>query len=185
MGEIDAVKVTKGYLVDLSNSSWDRLEFQFNPGELTDDRQLQSKDVTVVGVSHPKLIPSAGGDRVLSFGLYFHRTSSSQPMSYVKEQCRWLQSLTYPLESDRGVYFPLVQFIFGQLYDLPVRVMRVQVKYPGRFDAATLLPWRAQVSLTLKEQVSESVLLDRARGGDEVYARYDTSADQAFMSGVV
>jgi len=185
MPEIDATRITKGYLVDLSTPDWERLEFQFNPSEVNDDRQLQSKEVTVVGASHPRVIPAAGGARNISFGLIFHRTSESQPMSYVKEQCRWLQSLTYPVESETGVFFPKVQFIYGDLYDITVRVERVQVKYPGRFDGTTLLPWRAQVSLSLKEQVSSSVTLDKARSGDQVYARYDSLDDQAYISGVI
>jgi len=177
----DTKPLTKGYLVDLSTPDWERLEFQYNPGEITDDTGLQAKDVVIVGGSHPKMIPAAGGERAINFQLYFHWTSVLQEQKEVKERCQWLQSLRYPIASEKGNFFPPVQFVYGDLYDLTVRVMKVRVKYPGRFDATTLLPWRAFVDITLKEQVSELVTLSRARAG-EVYAHYDPGPTQMFYS---
>lgn len=166
---------TKGYLIDLSSPTRERLTFQWNPESINDGGgSLETKAVTVVGGSHPRIIPVAGKERPISFTLYFDRDDSAKSETWVKEQVRWLQSLKYPYQRADGVSdFAAVQFIFGRLYDLTCRLTEVKAKFIDRFDSESLLPWHSEVDLTLMEISSEDIYLVDARGGDGVFTHHD------------
>jgi len=170
----DEREPTKGYIVDLGTEDKARLTFQWNPEEIEDSRSAESKTISIVGKSHPRIVPVAGGERGIPLRLYFHRESSSKEKSWVKEQVSWLQSLTYPYERGSGVQeYPAVQFIFGSLYDLTMRVKSVKVRHIDQFDAETLLPLHAEVDVDLVEISSENVYIAEARDSVATHMHYD------------
>lgn len=169
----------KGYIIDLSSESLERLTFQANPAEISDATSLQSKDVVIVGGSHPRMVPVAGGARVITLSLYFYRDESTKAETWVKEQVRWLQSLRYPYRGADGVKnFASLQFVFGKLYNLTCKLKDVKVKYLDKFSAETLLPWHGEVDLTLQEEANDDVSLFYARdsAGDGAFTRVDWEA---------
>lgn len=181
--QLDQEEPTKGILVNLA--TWQSLTFQYNPPDIADDRTLEAQTIQVVGASHPRIVPVSGGSRVISFQLLFYYYKKSLTEKFVKQQCSWLQGLTYPLNSELvGVVFPPVQFSYGDLYDLTVRVKSASVKYPGTFQRKSLLPSRATVDLQLEEMVTSPVFLQYGAAYTEgIYTHYDPEPTAMFGSG--
>lgn len=92
----------KYYIIDIDNPN-ERLAFQFIPQEIKHNATAKNQSVEIVGRSNPQ-IHYTGGDDKVSFTLNFH--AKKEDISYVTEQCRWLQSL-------RGKD---IKLIFGNLY---------------------------------------------------------------------
>jgi hypothetical protein len=139
------------YLVDTENR--ERLEFQYNPGELVDTKSTHYVDISVPGISHPRHQYIAGGNRRISFTLFLFKGD-------VKKRVAWLQSLMYPEHSGTALKSPphRVVFIFGELYPVITCIVRsVKVRYFNLFDQQTLVPQQAEVDIVLDEFVEESM----------------------------
>jgi hypothetical protein len=148
----------KGYLVDAETR--ERLEFQYNPGEIGDDKAAHFADLKVPGISHPKHQFISGGNRRITFKLFLFKGD-------VKQRVAWLQSLLYPEHSGAMLKSSphRVIFIFGELYPGVVcLVRRVKARYLSLFDRNSLAPQQAEVEVTLDEWAEESVDYNTVRG---------------------
>ncbi len=58
-------KELKAYLVDAATR--ERLEFQYNPSEVADDKVANYADIRIPGISHPKHQFISGDNRRISF----------------------------------------------------------------------------------------------------------------------
>ena len=148
----------KGYLVDADGGG--RLEFQYNPSEIVDDKATNFAGVRVPGMSHPRYQYVAGEARKIVFKLEFFKGE-------VKAHVAWLQSLLYPEHAETMLKTPphRVLFIFGDLFPGTLCVVRqAKVRYFGLFEPETLLPQQAEVNVVLEEYVQESVAWSEVRG---------------------
>jgi hypothetical protein len=146
-----AVKETTGYIVDVVTR--EKLAFQHNPDEISDEKSTDYASIKVPGMSHPRYQFTAGEARRITFKLTLFKGP-------VKEKVAWLRSLLYPeLEKTMLRNAPhKVLFFFGDLYPGLVCIVRgVRVRYFHLFEAGTLLPQHAEVELTLEEIVAKSV----------------------------
>ncbi len=151
-------KELSGFLVDVETR--ERLEFQYNPSEISDNKSARYTDIAIPGISHPRIQYAAGGNRRITFKLFFFKEN-------VKEKVTWLQSLLYPEHSGTTLKSPphRVIFIFGELYPNLVCVIRnIRARYFNIFDENNLLPLHAEVDVTLDEYVQESVNYATIRG---------------------
>ena len=147
-----------GFLIDIENR--ERLEFQFNPSEIGDDKSASYADIAIPGISHPRHQYISGGGRRVTFKLSFFKGD-------VKKQVAWLQSIMYPEHSGTTLKSPphRVIFIFGELYSEIVCIVRnVKVRYFSLFDRESLSPQQAEVDITLEEWIDESVNYNTIRG---------------------
>jgi len=141
----------KGYIVDID--SGERLEFQYNPGSITDEKSTSYATIKIPGMSHPKYQYVSGEPRRIAFKIEFFKGP-------VKQKVDWLRSLQYPehVGSMLKNAPPRIIFIFGDLYPgITCIVKQVKVRYFGLFDQATLNPQRAEVDISLEEYVDQSV----------------------------
>jgi hypothetical protein len=158
MGIAMAGKEIKGYLVDVENR--ERLEFQYNPSEIGDDKAANYADIKVPGISHPKHQFIAGGSRRITFKLFLFKGD-------VKQKIAWLQSLLYPEHSGTMLKSPphRVIFIFGELYPGTVCIVRqVKARYFSLFDQNSLDPQQAEVDVVLDEWMDQSINCGSVRG---------------------
>lgn len=140
-----------GYLIDIEDR--ERLEFQYNPNEIVDDKSVQFADIAIPGVSHPRHQYVSGGNRRITFRLFFF-------MGDVKKRVSWLQSLMYPEHYGTVLKSPphRVILVFGELYPEVVCIVRnVKVRYFSLFDRQNLAPLQAEVDIVLDEDIAESV----------------------------
>jgi hypothetical protein len=144
-------KELKGILVDIETR--ERLEFQYNPNEIGDDKLTKYVDIAIPGISHPRHQYISGGGRRITFKLSFFKGD-------VKKQVAWLQSLLYPEHSGTTLKSPphRIIFIFGDLYPEIVCIVRnVKTRYFSLFDQQSLAPQQAEVNVVLDEWLDESV----------------------------
>jgi hypothetical protein len=145
------------YLVDVDTG--ERMEFQYNPNEITDEKGTAYAAIKVPGMSHPRYQFVAGEARKITFKVEFFKGP-------VKDKVRWLQSLQYP-EHDGTMLKNAphrVLFIFGDLFPGVVCIVpSVKARFFHLFDQSTLAPQRAEVDITLEEYVEQSKGPNEAR----------------------
>ena len=145
------LKKTTGCIVDVVTH--ERLEFQYNPDEITDEKSTDFAAIKVPGMSHPRYQYVAGEARKITFKLVFFKGP-------VKESVDWLRSLLYP--EHEGTMLKnaphRVLFLFGDLYPGVLCVVRqVKARFFHMFDRESLLPQRAEAEIQLEEYVDRSV----------------------------
>ncbi len=153
-----ADKELKAYLVDVETR--ERLEFQFNPSEINDGKTVRYAEIAIPGISHPRHQYVAGGNRRITFTLFFFKGD-------VKRKVAWLQSLMYPEHSGTTLKSPphRVIFIFGELYPEIVCIVRnVKARYFNLYDSESLTPQQAEVDVVLDEWTDESQNYQSIRG---------------------
>ncbi len=141
----------KGYLVDADTG--DRLEFQYNPNNISDEKSTSYATIKVPGMSHPRYQYVAGEPRRIVFKIELFKDS-------VKQKVDWLRSLQYPEHAGSMLKNAphRVILIFGDLYPGVTCIVRsVKARYFGLFDQTNLAPQRAEVDITLEEFVDQSV----------------------------
>lgn len=146
-----AEKETAAFLVDTVTG--ERLVFQMNPNDITDDKSTNFARIPIPGMSHPRYQFVSGEARKVSFKIHLFKGP-------VKDQVTWLQSLLYPEHAGtilkNGPH--RVLFVFGDLYPGFLGVVTgAKVRYFDLFDRETLAPQRAEVDLSLEEYVEQSV----------------------------
>jgi len=147
-----------GYLVDVQTH--ERLEFQYSPSEIGDDKSAHYADIKIPGISHPKYQFVSGGARQITFTVSFFKGE-------VKQQVAWLQSLLYPEHSGTTLKSPphRVIFILGELYPGVTCIVRnVKARYFNLFDQNSLSPQQAEVDIVLEEWVDKSINYGDVRG---------------------
>ena len=144
-------KELAGYLVDVDTG--ERLQFQYNPSEITDEKGTDYAAIKIPGMSHPRYQYVAGEARRIGLRIGLFKGP-------VKRQVHWLRSLLYPEHAGTMLKNAphRVLLIFGDLYPSVTCIVRqVRARYFNLFDRDTLLPQQAEVELTLEEYVAESV----------------------------
>jgi hypothetical protein len=139
------------YIVDLYTG--ERLEFQFAPNDLREEKSGAWASSRVPGQSHPRYQFTAGGARTLQFTLDLYRLDD------LEQRVRWLQSLEYPEYEQQILSAPphLVAFLFGTLYeDVAWMVTSVKNRYFELFTPG-LKPLRAEVDIQLEEYIDRAV----------------------------
>jgi hypothetical protein len=139
------------YLVDLITN--ERLEFQYNPENISDSKTTDYATIKIPGLSHPRYQYVSGGARQINFKI-------SLFMKDVKKTVEWIQALQYPTHEGTMLKNAphRVLLVVGDLYPgLECVVKQVKATYFGLFDPASLLPQQADVDLSLEEFVSASV----------------------------
>ena len=150
-------KESKGYLVDVETR--ERVEFQFNPDDIADDKSTDYAVVRIPGMSHPRYQYVSGKPRKIAFKVKLFKGP-------VRDKVHWLRSLLYPEHSGTMLkHAPHRVLLFlGELYPGVECVVRnVKARYFHMFDRDTLLPQHAEVDLILEEYVDESVDLNEVR----------------------
>lgn len=145
------LKKTTGYIVDIVTH--ERLEFQYNPDEITDEKSTDFATIKVPGMSHPRYQYVAGEARKIAFKLVFFKGP-------VREKVAWLRSLLYPQHEKTMLKNAphKVLFFLGDLYPGTLCIVRqVRTRYFNMFDRDSLLPQHAEVDVTLEEIVQKSV----------------------------
>jgi hypothetical protein len=140
----------KGYLVDADTG--DRLEFQYNPNNISDEKSTSYAAIKIPGMSHPRYQYVAGEPRRIVFKIELFKDS-------VKQKVDWLRSLQYPEHAGSMLKNAphRVILIFGDLYPGVTCIVRmVKARYFGMFDQTNLAPQRAEVDITLEEYVDQS-----------------------------
>lgn len=144
-------KSITAYLVDLTTN--ERLEFQYNPENISDTKSTDYATIKIPGMSHPRYQFVAGGARQLNFKI-------SLFMKDVKKNVEWLQALQFPThEGSMLKNAPhRVLLVVSDLYPgLECIVKQIKTTYFGLFDSSNLMPLQAEVDLSLEEFVSASV----------------------------
>lgn len=162
------------------------IQFQFNPAELTISREVEWSTESMIGASHPRYFFANGGKRILKFTLELYKPGYNEKAiddkrfkdgyrSFVYEQIRFLESLTYPSYSG-GVLIsspPIVGVVLGKMFDnfaVSTRnssfvastnslkssaflgvITSMEIKAYYLFDPRTMFPQRADVSITVEE----------------------------------
>ena len=145
------MKNTMGYIVDVVTR--ERLEFQYNPEEITDDKSTDFAEIKIPGMSHPRYQYIAGEARKITFKLTFFKGP-------VKKKVAWLQSLLYPEYAKTMLRNAphKVLFFLGDIYPGVLCIVRqVNARYFHMFDRDSLLPQHAEVDIALEEIVQKSV----------------------------
>ena len=141
----------KCFLVDLETR--ERLEFQYNPNDISDEKGTHYAVVRIPGLSHPKYQFVAGEARKIAFTLQLFKGP-------VRETVAWLQSLLYPEHAGSILKNAphRVLLVIGELYPgLVCAVRQVKARFFNLFDPATLNPQQAEVELVLEEPVETSI----------------------------
>lgn len=144
-------KAISGYLVDVKTN--EKLEFQYNPENISDSKSTDYATIKIPGMSHPRYQYVSGGSRQINFRLGLF-------MDDVQKKVSWLQSLQYPTHEGTVLKNSphRVLLVLGDLYTgLECIVKQVKVSYFGLFEPETLLPKQAEVDISLEEYVNESV----------------------------
>ena len=147
------MNVTKGLIYILELSTMERLEMQFVPDTVTDNRAASYGEVQVVGRNNPHY-HFGGGSDTLSFTIDFH--VSEENRADVVRKCRWLKSLAYADGSSKAP--PRVKLIFGDLYrDDEWIVTSVSTNY-SLFDTNNnMMPKQAYVDISLSLDPSRNL----------------------------
>jgi hypothetical protein len=131
----------------------ERLEFQYNPSAISDEKSTAYAVVQIPGMSHPRYQYVSGEARKIALKIELFKGP-------VKQKAEWLQSLLYPELAGtmlKDAPHPVI-LVFGDLYPGILCVVRsVNVKYFGLFDTENLLPQRAEIDIALEEIVESSV----------------------------
>ena len=150
-------KEIKGYLVDADNG--ERLEFQYNPNDITDDKSTAYATIKIPGMSHPRYQYVSGEARRITFKIKFFKGE-------VKKQVDWLRSLQYPEHAGSMLKNAphKVILIFGDLYPgVTCIIKQVKARFFNLFDRDNLLPQQAEVDIVLEEYVDQSVKWSEVR----------------------
>jgi hypothetical protein len=153
-------EITLGYMIDLSNN--DNRPFQYNPSAYEDKYAVSTTNTQIPGLSH-FLISGHGGVRTISFLLQYARRDDD--IRFVKREAEWIRSLQYPIYTadKRVAQLTIIQFVLGELYNLPCKVTSADVKFFGVFDAETLLPEQADINIVLTEVAVNSIEAGKVR----------------------
>ena len=141
----------KGYLVDADTG--ERLEFQYNPNSISDEKSTDYATIKIPGMSHPRYQYVAGEPRRIAFKVELFKGP-------VKQKVDWLRSLQYPEHAGTMLKNAphRVLLIFGDLYPGVTCIVRqVKARFFGLFDRDNLLPQRAEVDIVLEEYVDRSI----------------------------
>jgi len=157
--------------------------FQFNPAEYTETHEAIYPKHAVPGASHPVYQYGAGGERLISFTLYFDadlgfRRQDANSQDYVidknvlslKPLLNKIRSLTYPIVKNvsgiRQIYAPTAYLEVGNLLGIE-RIQCIVKKADPRvtFYSAGLEPLKAQVTMELAQVVDKRVTAQQIQFG--------------------
>ena len=151
----------------------ERITLTLNPDMVQDAKGLSGPVTPIPGKGNPQVSAGAGGVRTINLQLRIARLIPDLPDSYVKDTVSWFYSVLNPYidsKYDQHKWTP-VQFKWGDLYDIPVRVRRVESKFP-LFQYATALPEYADTILALEEVSVENISTPEIRTDGQGFVRF-------------
>ncbi len=78
----------QGGLVDVDTG--ERVMFDFNPDAIQDDKATEFAEISIPGMSHPRLQFTGGSARTLSFTVYLHYGATDSVPDMIKRLQSWL-----------------------------------------------------------------------------------------------
>ncbi len=154
--------VRPGHLVALDAGGI--LKFQYNPEEVTERNSATWANISIHGMTNPRLQYTSGSGRTISFTLkMYHDDDYGWSPG---RRIRWLNSLTYP---DTGGGMPSrppsrVSFTLGQDYRGVTCVMLDVEAVSTKFDRENFISY-AEVSLSLLEIQPKAIDFNKVRNG--------------------
>lgn len=154
------------FIIDVKTG--ERFQFQQAPTQIRDQKVANIKITSLPGASQPRIVPSGGGKRTISFTIRWFAESSEHSPEWVKKQIQFLNSLMYSRvvneETGRRRVTP-VFLILGTLLQLPCYIQRVFTAW-GPFQDADLGPLVARTDIDFIE-VDSDIFIDAisARAG--------------------
>lgn len=163
--------VIRAAFVDLTNG--DRIDLSFNPDTITDSKSVDVNSPIIPGTSHPRTSVNAAGSRILNFTVRLVRLRELEPISIVRDQVSWFYSVVspYPGNSFEEKIFTPIQFVWGELYDLPVIIRSVECEFLY-FRGTDALPEWADLTLQLEELSSTVIFNPQIRTNNSAFIRY-------------
>lgn len=159
----------------------DILQFQTAPMSISSSRSVELKSTAIPGESMPRIVPSSGGPREISFAIEFYQSKDNPNLNSIISSVNWLESLTYSRliseETSRKQITP-VFLVLGNLVELPGYLSEVSVEF-GPFRSAALEPILAKVSMKFIEISEPGIYLDSlaARSGQAYRRSWGVSGD--------
>ena len=156
----------QGGLVDTESGI--RVMFDFNPDSIQDDKSTEFAEVSIPGMSHPRIQFTNGGARTLSFTLFLHHGATDD----VPNAIRTLQSWLYPeYEGERLKKAPSkLLLVFGDTWPDEQWVLSSCEINRKRFDK-NLNCIFAEASIELTEYIEKS------RSAEELRSSQNSSSD--------
>lgn len=163
--------VIQGAFVDLTNG--DRLDLVFNPDVVADSLKSEVSSPVVPGASRPRTTVTAGGIRLINFTLRLVRINELDPLSIVADQVSWFYSVQspYPGNTFDEQSFTPIQWVWGELYDLPVVIRSTEATFQY-FRGPDALPEWADVDLQLEELSPETIFTPEIRTSRQAFVRF-------------
>jgi len=140
--------LTSAYIVDLDNPQ-DKLEFQFMPPEIEEDKIADWEHFTIIGRSEPVQGWGSSGPRTFNLTLRF--IAGDLTPEEVKQKVDFCRSLVYPDYAANLTPPPDLLLIVGKLFSSQVICKSYRTKYMSPWDTITLLPYQAEVTFTFEE----------------------------------
>jgi len=149
----------QGGLVDVDTG--ERVMFDFNPDTIQDDKGTEFAEISIPGMSHPRLQFTSGGSRTLSFTVYLHYGETVS----VPDMIRRLQSWLYPeYEAGQLDKAPAkLLLVFGDTWPDELWLLRSCNISRKRFDK-NLECILAEAAIELVEYIDESRSAEEFRG---------------------
>lgn len=164
----------KAAFIDLTNL--DRFDFDYNPDMIDDGKGNDVDSPIIPGASLPRTTVNAGNARIINFTVRLARSLPSDALTLVRDQSSWLMSVMspYPTSSvDQEVFTPL-QFVWGDLYDIPVILRKARTKHLY-FRPEDALPEWADMELSLEVLSAETINTPEIRNDNQGFVRYLTT----------
>lgn len=178
----DTRATTKGFLLVPERNNL-MIRFQFNPSEYTESHEAIYPKHPVPGASHPVYQYGAGGERLISFTLYFdadlgYQRQDAESKDFVvngnvlslRPILNKIRSLTYPIVQNgsgiKQIYAPIAYLETGNLFENK-RTQCIVKKADPRvtFYSAGLEPLKAQVTVELAQIVDRRVTAQQVQFG--------------------
>lgn len=159
----------------------DRLEFQFNPAEVSDSKTARLRKTDIPGANLPRISGSGGSERNISFSIDFLATDATYRTPGMVRKCvMWIQSLAVPRIVQPGIKRTSLTPIYmslGDLMELPVFVENVTTVW-GPFVNLDLQPLLARVSLSCTEAPDDEFIDTLAARRGKMLARSWSPVDK-------
>lgn len=156
-------EATKGCIIDYETN--EKLEFPFNPEEITDEKQVAFGFMNIAGRSNPLIQWNSGGKRTISFTLSFYKRNDAED---VAKKISFIQSLQYPEYGEDGMLKKAnhrILFLFGEMFTGKNKwiVEKAKVHYNNLWSP-DLEPLYAEVAMSLTEWSEDAVDYKKIRG---------------------
>lgn len=147
-------KIQPGFL--LAKDAGGMIKFQYNPEDVTERHAARWANISIHGLTNPRLQYTSGDGRTLTFTLKFYHADESGKTP--GDNVKWLSSLVYP---DTGAGMPTrpptrVIFSLGPDYQGVTCIVTSVDIVASKFDQNNAIRY-AEVTLNLLEIYSKAI----------------------------